>query len=384
MRILYEVAKEFPGVGDHIYVVGGAVRNHLLGVPVKDIDVVVDSIALEGKDSDWFAKRVCEAIPVATSMATNQYGVAIISIKEDWLLDGISMFGEVIEIANARKESYDGAGKGKGYKPTDVKPATIQEDIYRREFTFNTLLWRLSDLVDGPDKAEIVDFTGLGVAHLKEKLIQTPLDPDRTFSDDPTRMLRAIKFVVKYELNISPEVAASISKNAEKLKNMPWEAVGNLLVRDILSTPNARNALVTMGHFGLIAVLSDMIRTEKPFASFMAGQFQSENNVGLLLDMVDLGLVKSLNFLSEAQRARLRFVTNTMTPGEATTYLAVVRKPIINNEGLISEYNLQGRDRQDIVKFAREALLRDPQMLPEEVEVSVRKDLNSAHPLCMS
>lgn len=380
MRILSDVANH-NGVGNHIYVVGGAVRNHLLGVPVKDIDVVVDSVALEGKDSDWFAKKVAKAIPVNSNVTTNQYGVAIITVCGDWTLDGAQMSGEVIEIANARKESYGGSGKGKGYKPTDVQPATIEEDVYRREFTVNTLLWRLGDLTNGPDGAEVIDITGLGLRHLSEKVIQTPLDPDRTFSDDPTRMLRAIKFLVKYGLQISPEVETSIRKNAEKLQNMPWEAVSTILVQNILSGTGAREALVTMKPFGLIEVLAKMIATQRPFASFMAGQFQTtSHDVLLLLDMADLGLgSQSLGFLTTSQQASLRQIASSMTLAERTAFTALLRRPQVDNEGLISEFKLSGRDRQEPVRLAREALLQDPSLFyrPNEVENFIRVGLSS-------
>ena len=106
MKFLSGVARRL-GVGQHTYVVGGAVRNFVLGEPVKDIDVVIDPVALRRPDaSAWFAKEVRKAIPVNTNLTTNSYGVAILTIKGDWELDGENLNGEVIEIANARKESY--------------------------------------------------------------------------------------------------------------------------------------------------------------------------------------------------------------------------------------------------------------------------------------
>jgi len=136
MKFLSGVAKA-AGIAEHVYVVGGAVRNFVIGQPVKDVDVVIDSVAA-GKDSAWFAERVRKAIPVRTSLATNQYGVAILTVSGDWFLDGSNLKGETVEIANARKESYGGE-TGKGYKPHVVAPATIEEDVVRREFTFNCM-----------------------------------------------------------------------------------------------------------------------------------------------------------------------------------------------------------------------------------------------------
>lgn len=139
MKFLAELARDL-GVGRHVYVVGGAVRNFKIDQPIKDIDVVLDSVALgHGRDSEWFAKKVVAAIPVRVNMETNQYGVVLLHVVGDWILDGENLKGEDIEIANARKESYGGA-EGKGYKPHMVEPSTIEEDVVRREFTFNCMV----------------------------------------------------------------------------------------------------------------------------------------------------------------------------------------------------------------------------------------------------
>ena len=108
------------GVGEHSYVVGGAVRNYLMGKPIKDIDVMVDSVALEGYDSARFAQDFAAMHAVETNLTTNQYGVAILTLKLGW-------GSETLEIATAHKESY-GGDEGKGYKPHLVEPATAMED----------------------------------------------------------------------------------------------------------------------------------------------------------------------------------------------------------------------------------------------------------------
>jgi len=229
MKFLSGVAARL-GVGQHVYVVGGAVRNFVLGEPVKDVDIVIDSVALGGKDSAWFAKELTKAIPTQTSLVTNNYGVAILTIKGDWEVGGVNLKGEDIEIANARKESYGGEA-GKGYKPDAVEPATIAEDICRREFNFNCLMWRLLDLAEGPDKAEIIDLTGCGLRDLQEGVARCPRDPDIVFADDPSRMVRLVRFVVRYGFKIPPDVEAAVRRNAHRLKDMPSSALSNLLVK---------------------------------------------------------------------------------------------------------------------------------------------------------
>jgi len=240
MKFLSGVARRL-GVGNDTYIVGGAVRNFTLDptglkYPIKDLDIVIDPVSVGRKDaSDWFAKQLSENIPAETKIVTNNYGVAILSVVGEWVLDGQSMRGEVIEIANARKESYGGGDSekdsGKGYKPHMVEPATIYEDIKRREFTMNYLLWRLYDLADGPDKAEILDLGGCGLRDLKEGVLRCPSDPDKTFSDDPSRLLRLCRFSVKYGFKIPPEIVESARRNAHKLKNIPPSALSNLLIK---------------------------------------------------------------------------------------------------------------------------------------------------------
>ena len=375
MKFLSGVARK-EGVAKHVYVVGGAVRNYLLGVPIKDIDVVVDSVELgRGRDSEWFAKQVADAIPVPSSLVTNQYGVAILTVKGPWELEGLDLQGEVIEIANARKESYEGAGgKGKGYKPTDVAPATIKEDVFRREFTFNTLLWRLLDLVDGPDKAEVIDLTGLGRSHLEEKLISTPVDPDKTFSDDPTRQLRILKFLLRYGLKISPDVVASVKRNAPKLKQMPWEAVANILVKDILDSPRASEGLRVMRSLGMLDVLAEMVAETPSFAAYLNRQLASGNRpVALLLELADVGLSdKAMEFLTPAQKSSFKAVAASLDPEEARKLLDALKRPPADNAAIIQEFALEGRDRGMLVTVARDVLIEDPSTLKNPVELNDR------------
>ena len=375
MKFLSKFARDL-GVGRDVYVVGGAVRSFAMGLPIKDLDIVVDSVNLgHGRDSEWFAKKLADAIPARTHLVTNQYGVAILSIRGEFLLDGIDLDGEVIEIANARKESYSGAGgKGKGYKPTDVVPATIMDDVTRRDFGFNTLLWRLHDLVQGPEYAEIVDLTGVGKAQLESRLLSTPLDPDKTFSDDPTRMLRVIKFLLRFPLEIVPEVESSIRRNAHRLRDMPWEAVGNILVGDILKSAKATTGIRVMKSLGILDVLVEMIQETPPFAAFLTKQLANGNHsVELLLELADLGIAgRVLSFLTTEQRARFKELSQGMDGDESRRFLEVLRVPPVDNAALIQEFTLEGRDRGLLVPIAREAILLDPSLATHEVRLNDR------------
>lgn len=358
MKFLSEVARGL-GVAEHTYIVGGAPRNFILGVPVKDLDVVIDSIAL-GKDSEWFAKQLQEAIPTRTNLAINQYGVAILTIADSWVLGEQDLRGEVLEIANARKESYGDSG-GKGYKPHLVEPATIQEDLKRRDFNLNTLLWRLADLEHGPDRAEVLDMLGTGKADLENREMRTPVDPDKTFSDDPTRMLRAIKFVAKYGFRVPPDMAASIRKNAPKLKAMPWDAVRKILTDDILDAPNPRKSTALLQDLGLADVLREMMQAEPGFAAAM-GRSLSDKEALLLLDLLDLGwaIRTPIGFLDKAGQKRLRGILLSMDDAEGKAFVDALVKPPINQPRLFEEYGVPPKERQQVTGLARQFLLDDP------------------------
>lgn len=376
MKFLSRLARNL-GVGRETYVVGGAVRSFAMNMPIKDLDIVIDSIALGGKDSDWFAKQLAAAIPAKTNIVTNQYGVSILSVKSTWMLGGIDLDGEVIEIANARKESY-GTG-AKGYKPTEVEPATIQEDINRRDFSFNALLWRLQDLVHGPEYAEIVDLTGVGKAHLEQRLLSTPLDPDKTFQDDATRILRVVKFYLRFPLKIAPEVEASIRRNAGALRKVPWEAVAKILVGDILNSPQAMKGIRVMRDLGILDVLVEMIRELPPFSTYLARQLaQGNHSIELLLELADLGVAgRVISFLDAGQRARFKSLTSGMNHQEARQLLESLNSPKLESSTLIEEFNLQGRDRGILIPYAREAILDDPSLAmdPAGLTDAIRRKL---------
>jgi len=364
MKFLSSAAKKV-GVGKHVYVVGGAVRDFVIGYPIKDVDVVVDAVALDGKDSEWFAKQLQKQIPVKTSLATNQYGVAILSVAGKWDLDGNPMGGSVIEIANARKESYGGKD-GKGYKPTKVSLASIEDDTYRREFTFNTLMWRLSDLARGPEKAEIIDITGRGLSDLKAGEMKCPSDPDKTFSDDPTRMLRAVKFLVRYKWKISDDVARSIQRNASKLMQVPYEAIVSLLVKDILKESTYKKALEEMKRLGLLTVVSEMMKTNPSMAASM-NKWSTNMKVRHLFDMLDAGIPigKRIGFLTKDQQDRLRLISVSHPVDFTETLLDILKQPgtAMKTDQLIRELGLKGSQIKELTHVAREVLLARPNLV---------------------
>lgn len=368
MRFLSGVARRL-GVGEHVYVVGGAVRNFVLGERIKDVDVVIDSVALRGRDSAWFAQAVADAIPVESSLVTNNYGVAILTVKGDWKLGGHDMAGEVIEIANARKESYGGAG-GKGYKPHTVSPATIEEDVERREFTFNTLLWRLHDLAHGPDKAEILDLTGCGLRDLQTGTMRCPRDPDIVFADDPSRMVRAIKFLIKYGFKIDPEVAASIRRNAQKLKSMPPNHLGNMLIETFFEPGVGKKALLEMDKLGLLEVIREIAVEDDLFRQTLENWASKRSGLKFMFDLLDLNMPagKRLSVVPQDLLPQFRAYSEA-EPDKAMALLDVLDQPgrRFDMPALIRSLGLKGEAIRDLTKQMRRILVLNPDISDSEM-----------------
>ncbi|MGA2625079.1 MAG: CCA tRNA nucleotidyltransferase [Bacteroidota bacterium] len=153
--------------GTEAYVVGGYVRDRLLGKDVKDIDIVVVGDAIS------FAHSVAEELGNKRVVEYEKFGTAMIPLES----------GKV-EFVTAREESYDSDSR----KP-HVKYATLQSDLSRRDFTINALAASINKKRFG----EVVDPFN-GEADLRKRIIKTPLDPRKTFDDDPLRMLRALRF----------------------------------------------------------------------------------------------------------------------------------------------------------------------------------------------
>lgn len=191
------------------YLVGGYVRDLLLDRPSKDIDFVCigDGIRL--------ARAVSESLEEKAPVSVfKNFGTAMIKVG-DW----------EVEFVGARKESYQSHSR----KP-QVEAGSLQEDQERRDFTINTLgiavnLGNFGELVDPFD----------GVKDLKRKIIRTPSDPDITFSDDPLRMMRAIRFASQLKFDIAPDTFDGIITNASRLSIISGERIIDELNKIILT-----------------------------------------------------------------------------------------------------------------------------------------------------
>lgn len=191
------------------YVVGGFVRDHILGRPCKDIDVVCIGSGIE------LAEQVAREFDLpdhAVSIFKN-FGTAMIKV-DDW----------DVEFVGARKESYQRDSR----KPL-VMEGTLEDDQNRRDFTINALAVQLNEAHWG----NLLDPFG-GLADIEAKIIRTPLAPGFTFSDDPLRMMRAIRFASQLGFDILPETFEALQTEKERLSIISMERITDELNKIIL------------------------------------------------------------------------------------------------------------------------------------------------------
>jgi putative nucleotidyltransferase with HDIG domain len=190
------------------FVIGGYVRDVILGRECKDIDVVVEGSGIE------LAKKVASKLGKGAHVNIfKNFGTAMVHLEDIEL-----------EFVGARKESY----RDHSRKPV-VEDGTIQEDQERRDFTINALAVALHNTSN-----EIIDPFG-GLEDIRNKILRTPLLPDQTYSDDPLRMMRAIRFSSQLGFQIEAESLASISRNKERIRIVSKERIADELNKIVLS-----------------------------------------------------------------------------------------------------------------------------------------------------
>lgn len=197
-KLIGQVADE---MGVETYVVGGFVRDSIMGNECKDIDIVTIGSGIE------LAKKLKERIGGKSHISVfKNFGTAMLHFKdgnEDWQ----------IEFVGARKESYSHDSR----KPI-VEDGTLEDDQNRRDFTINAMAICLNENRYG----ELVDPFD-GQEDIKRQIIKTPLNPDITFSDDPLRMLRAIRFACRLDFSIHPDTFEAIKRNAYRIEIVSME-----------------------------------------------------------------------------------------------------------------------------------------------------------------
>lgn len=193
--------------GVRAFVVGGYVRDHYLRRPSTDIDVVV----------------VGSGVEVAEALGRELH--AKVSVFKTFGTAMLRVGGIEVEFVGARKESYTHDSR----KP-QVEAGTLDDDQRRRDFTINALAWSLN----GDSFGELVDPFG-GMDDLEDGIIRTPCDPDITFSDDPLRMMRAVRFAAQLGFSIEEETFDAIRRNAQRIRIVSRERIATELNKIVLS-----------------------------------------------------------------------------------------------------------------------------------------------------
>ncbi len=229
-RIFEIVARVADRENVEVYVIGGFVRDHILGRvhPDKDIDIVVLG------DGPAMARAVAMEISRDIRVTVfKTFGTAMFRYEN-----------YDIEFVGARKESYSADSR----KPS-VIPGTLEDDQNRRDFTINALAISLNRNNPG----EVLDPFG-GLDDLHDGIIRTPLDPDTTFSDDPLRMMRAVRFATQLGFAIDPETLSSISRNAERIKIVSAERITTELNK-IMATETPSRGFTLLEETGLLKII---------------------------------------------------------------------------------------------------------------------------------
>ncbi len=211
-----------------VYVVGGYVRDRIIGRDSKDLDIVCLGNGIE------LAKHLATKLrPIPRIAVYSRFGTAMIKHQSI-----------EIEFVGARKESY----RHDSRKPI-VEEGSLEDDQNRRDFTINALAVSLND----ENYGEIIDPFG-GLFHLEDKTIKTPLDPGATFSDDPLRMLRAIRFAAQLDFEIEADTYLALSKFKNRLGIISKERITGELMK-IMATPKPSVGFKLLFDTGILEII---------------------------------------------------------------------------------------------------------------------------------
>ena len=226
--IFHEISEAADALSVECYVVGGYVRDLFLERPSNDIDVVV----------------VGSGIEVASRLKSMLGRRAHLSVFRNFGTAQVKCGGLEVEFVGARKESYSHDSR----KP-HVEDGTLEDDQNRRDFTINAM----AVCLNGDRFGELVDPFD-GVADLEDGIIATPLDPDITFSDDPLRMMRCVRFATQLNFEIEEETREALARNADRLKIISGERIQEELNKIILA-PHPSTGFFYLRESGLLQLI---------------------------------------------------------------------------------------------------------------------------------
>ena len=212
-----------------VFIAGGYVRDEFMGKDPKDLDLLINAPNGGIEFAKWITKKVgaykggaTEEDPGSNPVIFPRFGTAKFNLR-GVVHNGIDLSDMDIESVMPRKEQYTAGSR----KPT-VTGGELKDDVERRDFTVNSLL---KDLSTG----EILDLTGMGKDDIRAGIVRTPLNPDKIFTDDPLRMLRAVRFAVKYNWKLPLFMIRGLKNNASQLKNISQERIRDELNKILIT-----------------------------------------------------------------------------------------------------------------------------------------------------
>jgi poly(A) polymerase len=251
--IIGHVARATIALGVEAFVVGGFVRDKLLGRNCVDIDIVC----------------LGDAITLAEAVGQGFRPQPKVSWFKNFGTAHLNVLGYDVEFVGARKESYQ-----RDSRNPVVTPGTLQDDQERRDFTINALAFPVKETnVDIPISEIIDPFNG--IADMREKLIRTPLQPEKTFSDDPLRMMRAIRFASQLDFRIDSSTFLGIVDTAERISIITQERITEELNKIMLS-PKPSVGLDLLYKAGLLKLILPQV-VDLVGATYIDGKGHKDN-----------------------------------------------------------------------------------------------------------
>lgn len=226
--VFHQIGQTADQLGMECYLIGGYVRDMMLSRPSQDIDVVV----------------VGKGVDMARALAKRLGRGAHLSVFKNFGTAHVKWNDAEIEIVGARKESYR-----RDSRNPIVEDGTLEDDLSRRDFTINAIGICLNQKNFG----ELIDPFD-GIYDLEDKQIVTPLDPDKTFDDDPLRMLRAIRFSAQLDFQIERETFEAISRNAERIRIVSQERITEELNK-IMAAPKPSVGWANLEYCELLPII---------------------------------------------------------------------------------------------------------------------------------
>jgi len=304
---ILDLYKLFKKNGKELYVVGGAVRDALLGKKPKDFDLATDAFPAEVID------MVTKAGYSTTGEVGHQFGVVIVNVPSD---------PAGVEIATFREDI------GKGRRPDAVEYSTIDKDVLRRDLTINALFYDMG-------RQEVVDLVG-GLDDIKNSKIRTVGVAADRFAEDPLRKLRALRFAGRTGSNLEEETANAILTD-NSLEGISAERIRDEFKKSIVSAKSAKDYLEMVSEFNLWSIMFPTLEINKKFI---------DTNTWL----VQLGTL----FMSNEHKKEMNKLTFTNDEIDACVFLKKIMTFDVDDVfDLHKHFKNANIDKKDILEFAK-------------------------------